>query len=424
MLPVTTGAAIHGATMKEKYFDVVSDANTLIAAFDNAKKGSRWKYSVQKYEVNLLQNTLKAQKAIRGGTYEQMPYYEFSLCERGKTRPIKSLHISDRVIQRALCDSVLVKELEKYLIYDNGASMKNKGIDFARRRIDAHLHRYYRENKSSEGYILQIDFSKFFDNIDHEQLLQKIGEKIPDADTLAFIEKLVDAFKVDVSYMSEQEYSGCMGKVFNSLEHQRIPKGQLTGTKYMRKSLGIGSQISQIAGVFYPARIDNYCKIVKGIKYYGRYMDDIYIIHSDKEYLKRLLEEIDAIAKEMGLFLNRKKTQIVKLSHGFTFLQVKYNLLPSGKVLKRISGKAVTRERRKLKKYKKFLEAGTMQYKDIENAYQSWRGNAVKLQAHTTVRAMDKLYDELFIKPFGKGAGSYDTGRKRTERAENKGLDV
>lgn len=44
----------------------------------------------------------------------------------------------------------------------------------------------------------------------------------------------------------------------------------------MRKSVGIGSQISQISGVYYPTRIDNYCKIVKGMKYYGRYMDKLF----------------------------------------------------------------------------------------------------------------------------------------------------
>ena len=52
------------------------------------------------------------------------------------------------------------------------------------------------------------------------------------------------------------------------------------------RGLGIGSQVSQICGLFYPSRIDNYCKIVKSLKYYGRYMDDIYIIHPDKKYLQ------------------------------------------------------------------------------------------------------------------------------------------
>ncbi len=76
----------------------------------------------------------------------------------------------------------------------------------------------------------------------------------------------------------------------------------------MDKSVGIGSEISQISGLLYPSRIDNYCKIVKGLKYYGRYMDDTYVIHESKEYLKQLLREITEICNEYGIFINNKKT--------------------------------------------------------------------------------------------------------------------
>lgn len=168
----------------------------------------------------------------------------------------------------------------------------------------------------------------------------------------------------------------------------------------MRKSVGIGSQISQISGVYYPTRIDNYCKIVKGMKYYGRYMDDIYIIHEDKEYLKGLLNDIQGICDELGLFINPKKTQIVKLSHGFTFLKIKYNLTETGKVQERISKDSVTRMRRKLKKFRKLMDAGEMSFDDVRCAYASWKGGVSHYDSYNVVKSMDKLFDELFIHPF------------------------
>lgn len=54
-------------------------------------------------------------------------------------------------------------------------------------------------------------------------------------------------------------------------------------------------------------------------------MDDIYIIHESKEFLKGLLNDIRGICDEYGLFVNPKKTQIVKLSHGFTFLKIQFD---------------------------------------------------------------------------------------------------
>lgn len=393
-----------------KDMESIYDANALLNAFRESKKGTSWKESVQRYEMNLLRNINQTQKEIANGTYEQKDFYEFPLNERGKTRHIKSMHISDRVVQRSVCDNVLVPELERYLIYDNGASMKGRGIHFARKRLSTHLHKYFRKNGSNEGYILLIDFTKFFDNICHEPLVKEMRSKIGNDETMNFVAKLIDTFRIDVSYMTDEEYANCLKTIYNALEYAEIDKSKLTGEKYMKKSVGIGSQISQISGVFYPTRIDTYCKVVKSLKYYGRYMDDIYIIHKDKEYLKELLTQIQKMCDDLGLFINPKKTQIIKLSKGFTFLKIKYILTDTGKVVERISRDGITRMRRKLKKLRKKLDAGEVTFEDVRCAYASWRGDKKHYDSYTTLKNMDKLFNELFIEPFIEGGNG--NGRK------------
>ena len=258
-----------------KEMESVYDANALLDLFRKCKKRTAWKESVQRYEMNLLRNVRQTQKELIEGTYKQKDVYEFDLSERGKTRHIKAMHISDRVVQKAVCDNILIPELDKYLIYDNGASMEGKGIHFARKRLKTHLHKYFRKHGNNEGYVLLIDFTKFFDNICHEPLIEAIREKIGNEETMRFVESLINTFKIDVSYMTDEEYEKYLDVVYNALEYEQIDKELLTGEKLMRKSVGIGSQISQISGVFYPTRIDNYCKIVRDLKYYGRYMDSI-----------------------------------------------------------------------------------------------------------------------------------------------------
>ena len=419
MRPDTSGDARNEVT-NMKDMESVYDANALLDAFRQAKKGTAWKESVQRYEMNLLRNINHIQKELANGTYEQKDFYEFSLSERGKTRHIKSMHISDRVVQRSVCDNVLIPELQRYLIYDNGASMEGKGIHFARKRLSTHLHRYYRKHKSNEGYILLIDFSKFFDNINHEPLIEAMRNKIGDTEIMSFVEKLIDTFKIDVSYMTDEEYKESLNTLYNALEYAKIDEEELTGQKFMKKSVGIGSQISQISGVFYPTRIDNYCKIVKGMKYYGRYMDDIYIIHEDKEYLKQLLKEIEQICDELGLFINAKKTQIIKLSKGFTFLKIKYSLTDTGKVVQRVSRDSVTRMRRKLKKLRIKLDQGEIGFEDVRCAYNSWRGSVAHYDSYTTLKNMDKLFDELFIEPFIEGG--YNNERETENGTRNQRL--
>ena len=82
-------------------FDFASSVDALYNAFQKAKRGSDWKASVQRFEMNLLPNLVALSNELRSGTYCQSPFYEFELRERGKTRHIKSLHIRDRVVQRS-----------------------------------------------------------------------------------------------------------------------------------------------------------------------------------------------------------------------------------------------------------------------------------------------------------------------------------
>lgn len=406
MHPDTSVGAVNEVTiMTDSLMDIMYDSDTLIQAFENCKKGSIWKESVQRYESNLLKQVNHAQKELIAGTYKQKPFNEFLLHERGKSREVKAIHISDRVVLRAFCDRILFPTVNKYLIYDNGASVKDKGIQFTRDRFVTHLRKYYRTYQNNLGYVLLIDFSKYFDNIQHEKLLEEYKKRIKDEEVINFLEKLIKFSKVDVSYLSDREYNYCMYTIFNAIEYSKVDKSLLTGEKFMEKSIGIGSQISQISGLLYPARIDNYCKIVKGLKFYGRYMDDIYIIHEDKNYLKQLLLEIHAICLEYGIFINIKKTQIIKISSTFTFLKTRYSLTESGKVIQRLSRDSITRERRKLKKYKELVDCGKMSYKDVENAYKSWRGNVKKYASYHVLKNMDLLYNDLFITPFIRQGG-------------------
>ena len=127
-------------------------------------------------------------------------------------------------------------------------------------------------------------------------------------------------------------------------------------------------------------------------------MDDDFVICSSKKKLHLLLGEIENVLSRLKLEMNEKKTHIIKLSHGFTFLQVKYNIFESGKILKRLTHKKIVRERRRLKRFKVLFDNGTMTENDIWNCYQSWRGTIIKDHnaCHTSIKEMDGLYNRLF----------------------------
>ena len=343
-------------------FSLITDPNNLYKAFRSSKKGVSWKESTQRYEMNLFSNISETKRRLEVGQSVQSGFMEFTLHERGKIRHIKSVHISERIVQKALCDEVLVPILCNSLIYDNGASVKGKGLHFSIRRLITHLSKFYRQNGfSNDGYAMTIDFRKYFDSIRHDILMDLVSKRITDKKILKLSHDLIKYFGPGVS-------------------------------------LGLGSQVSQVFAIYHPNDLDHAIKEKLRIKYYGRYMDDLYLIHKDKKYLEYCLAEIKKICNILGITVNERKTRIFPLKEGILFLKGKYFLLENGKILKKATKDSAKRMRRKLRSFKKIIDAGGMDYSDLRAAYQSWRGNYIRrFHAYETVHKMDMMYDTMFI---------------------------
>lgn len=384
--------------MKENVFN----PDVLEKSYYEIRKNVRFKHSVQDYGLNLYDNIFETCNSYENGTYEFKPLSPFIISERGHRRYIQATNFCDRVPTHALCENILNPTLKRYIIYDNCASIKGRGIDMQRNRLYCHLQKFYRRH-GNKGYVLLGDFSKFFDNLEHEKILAFLEDKFSE-DVVEFADKWLMQYAKDVSYMTDEKYSWCMDEVFNSMEYElSIPNEKRTGEKIMRKSVGIGGEPSQPLGVSYPTRLDNYIKIVMACKYYGRYMDDFYVIHEDREFLQGLLEEIKPMCEEMGLHLNMRKTHIARIDKPFTFLKVKWFVTDTGKVVRKHTADAFTRERQKLRKFRVKLESGEMEYKDIENQFKSVVENLKKYDNFKSLRSMQKYYNNLYIKPFKEG---------------------
>ena len=338
-------------------FKKVFTTGHLYDAYKKCTRGVKWKASTQKYIDNATLQIYRTKKRLLDGTFRSDGFYEFDLYERGKHRHIKSVTIGERVVQRCLCDNSLVPIVNRKFIYDNAASIKDKGYHFAIRRMVCHLQKHYRKH-GTEGYILLFDFSKFFDNVYHRVVSAILRKEYVDKWLLGLILHFVRAF----------------GEV----------------------GMGLGSQISQTLAVASASSLDHYIKEKQHIKYYARYMDDGYLIHPDKKYLQKCLDEIQKICEALDIKINLRKTQIVKLSHGFTWLKCRFYLLPSGKVVRKIYKRSVTKQRQKLKTFKRLYDSGEMTIEQIREGFQSWMSYALNFNACGTVKNMITLLSELF----------------------------
>ena len=358
-------------------YSTVSDANTLWEAAVRARKGTAWKESVQKFwwyrlsRITVMQDGLYRLEHGLPNPYHPQPGFEFMLNERGRMRPICGQVVDDRVVSHALNDAVLLPAIRPHLIYDNAASLKDRGVDFARKRMVCHLKRYYQREGTNVGYIRLKDQSKYYDNIRHDKMREIIRRFTDDTLSLKLVDLLLKESRLDVSYMTDEEFSHCMEVKFDRVAYRaaNYPK---TGKKKLDKGMNVGDQFSQTAGIVYPYRVDSLAKTVLGSKTYERYMDDSADIDKDIDRLRERGAAIDAEADKLGMYTNTRKTCIARIDKGFIWLQRKVCLHDDGTVSMKLKPKSVTRIKRRIRKLKGKIESDKVSLDDVTGMVRSW----------------------------------------------------
>lgn len=358
-------------------FSIVYDFGNLYAGFLKARRGKRQKYSVAKFEANLLEALCLLSDLLKSGEYRPSEYYIFRVYEP-KERIVMTNAFKDKVVQHSLCDNILEPAFSVSFIADNYASQRGRGTHYGLYRLEDFMRSYYFERKAksdaerraaglppvraqdggyANGWVLKCDISKYFYSIQHGPLKEMVRQYFRDPLLLWLIDLIID-----------------------STENPGIP---------------IGNQTSQWFAVMYLSGLDHFIKEKLGIRYYGRYMDDFYLIHEDKAYLQYCRREIERYLAGLGLRLNNK-TNIFPLKNGIDFLGFHTYLTDSGKVIRKVRRRSKCNEQRKLRKQRKLLDAGKITLAKVEQSYQSWRSHAAKGNCHHLIRETDKLFHDLF----------------------------
>ena len=378
-------------------FRNISRYRSLFGANRKSMRNVTWKASVQRYQMNLLRNMEETREKLDTKKNITKGFVEFDLMERGHLRHIRSVHYTERVVQRSACDNSLVPMLRRGLIYDNGACLEGKGVDRSMDRMEAHLQQFFRANGfSNDGVALLFDFSGYFDNILHRHCFAMYSREYRDAMILWLLGTFVIPF----------------GYPFSATGARRT-RAPENGAEYNGKSLGLGSQVSQITAVSYPSGIDHYIKQVLRVRWYGRYMDDGYMLFRTKEEAVQAAKAMAEQCAKIGIKLNTKKTRIVKIKSGVKFLKTRFILTETGKVKRKMCRQNITKQRRKLKKFAAKKMAGEMTLEEIASAYCSWKGYALRRGGKMAARRMDALFSELFGIQAPK-CKIKKTGRKKT----------
>lgn len=381
------------------------DANRIYDAAGDAIRTSKFKGSSKMVILHKLQTVRAIQEQFfEGNGHVYVKGKRFPLQERGKKRYITSSVSDDKIVNHLMCDGVLTPSFGPYVIYDNSSSQVGKGVHFHRRRFEEKLRQCFREYGTNHFAVGLMDYSGFYANIIHDQLIKETFPLIAKNEDLSEIEKeitysliraLLQFFAPDVSRFSDPEIEKMYSVKVDPFLNEGVDESLMTGEKFLYKGCDIGAQPSQNFGIIFPRRVDTLATCKLGLKF-GAYCDDRYTMNRTPEEAWKALNELTEMSESLGLIVNKRKTRVVDAAKPFRYMQIQYWVTETGKVVRKIHPKAVTRERRRLKAYKKKLDEKILTLFDIEEAYKGWLGSNWKVMSKQQILNLNRLYLDLF----------------------------
>jgi CRISPR-associated protein Cas1 len=268
---------------------VLIDAN-LNAAWNRVKENKGCagvdKQSIEDFEHDLSHNLTRLQQEVRAGTYRPHPLLRSWMPKKdGGRRPLSIPAVRDRVLQTAVA-LIITPVFEAEFEDCSFAYRKGRSVDQAVRRVN-------QLRQQGFCWVVDCDIQAFFDEIDHNILIDEVEKLVPDPDILNLIKLWLDTEVVDGN------------------DRIKIEKG-----------VPQGSPISPLLSNLYldhldEALLDNNLRIV-------RFADDFLVLCKSRKRARDVLELTEEVLGELRLRINAEKTRIVDFNTGFRFLGVQF----------------------------------------------------------------------------------------------------
>lgn len=296
-------------------------------AYLDARRHKRNKPYQLRFETRAEEYLEELCDELYNRTYRPLPSSCFIITDP-KKREVFAAEFRDRIVHH-LYYNYTYRMYERTFIADTYSCMKRRGTHYGIGRLYDHI-RKESHNYTRPCYVMKMDIRGYFMHINRQKLLgiclksldrmsmHKVSKHRPERWCDVVDMEFVRWLTAEIALLNPIEGCKVIGPLsdWDDLPHDKSLYHSPEGC-----GLPIGNLTSQLFSNVYLNVLDQFMKRVLCCRYYGRYVDDFYVVDADKERLQSIVPEVrDFLQRELDLVFHDGKLQIISIWHGVEFL--------------------------------------------------------------------------------------------------------
>lgn len=295
-------------------------------AYQNALQSKKWSYDIDAFVMHQETNILNLAEELLSNTYTPSKV-NFFIIHDPVCREICAAAFRDRIVHHLLHE-ILYRIVDKQFIADSYAARCGKWTSYGRDKV-AHFMWQCTQNNTQSWRVLKIDIQSFFLAIDHSILKQQIIDHLNHTKKWRSIPIHL---RSRIEQIIDHDHTRDFIRHGTAEERAKLPQEKSLFRTTPWTWLPLGNLTSQLFANIYLHPLDLFVKHVCKIRRYGRYMDDMVLIHQDKQVLidtKNRIQEF--LTNELKLTLHPKKYYLQSTAKWVPFLW--YHIFPRWTIL-------------------------------------------------------------------------------------------
>jgi len=354
-------------------------------AYFDCRRAKRNTINQLRFEVDLEKNLVALHRDLCSGDYKIGRSVAFIVIHP-KIREVWAAEFRDRVVHHVIYNAISDRYYRRF-IRDNYACIPERGTHDGLRRVSGFA-RSITRNWTRPAYFLRADVANFFNSIDHSILIGLAERHVPEEWIRTLIRQVI--LHDPRTHFSTRSPPALFEKVPRHKSLLHAPPG---------KALPIGNLTSQFFANLYMNELDQYAKHVLKAKYYGRYVDDMVLLHQDPDVLNQWYAQMDEFLKSklaIHLHPNKKHLNLVETGIDFTGFIIK-----PGRVYLRQSSLAKCQQ--KIRAWERNgSPVDTETLKDISQSLNSYLGMLRQVNGYNARKSMCRRVESLFLQADGE----------------------